>query len=949
MVTMIEFAKIQKKSKLQNVSIFFCTFAELNTPIMSLLQPSIRKTLIAALLLCLAPMSFSQTRVSGRVVDAESTSPVPFATVAVYSAKDTSLVDGAISSDNGRFIVSKVPQGEYVLRASFVGYITFYQDIEITDESKAFEMGDIALQKGIELDEFELVATAVPVLFRGDTMEYSADAFRPIEGSMLEELLKRLPGVDIDRDGKITVNGKTVSQILVEGEIFFTDDPQIAAKNIPADFVQKVQAFEKKSDEAMFTGIDDGREQTVLNLILKPEIKMGWFGRLRVGGGFDASNHFRYANSININSFRGSDQLTILGNFNNSGPLSGERDWAEDGAGGWIQMGGGHQGMTKLLSPMVNLVKKFDTRWSIRGSYRYDHNDHELIQSTYRENILPHGSQFFNQESTRQSLMQRHNLNAEVKYTPNERNELTIQPMLSFTDGSGNTRSIYDLRDDTLALVNHGNRRGSSENSSYSTQLRLSYGHRFAKPRRTFRTNLNGSLGHNNSTSYSYALTHFPERPTDTLDQRVLNTGNRYSWEAGATYTEPLVRDFVLSLSYRISSNENTNERSQYAYDSETQGYDRFDSVFSNDYRNYFFSQDMMVQVQKTAEKYTYSVGFSLIPSLSLSRIEGMPDVSQRVLNLAPQADLRYSFSQRSRLHFGYRGETRQPTVSQLQPVPSNSDPLNIFLGNPELKPEFTHQINASYNTSFENKSHIYVYLFAQGTQNQITRILIYDPYLFPHIAFDSLAFIPGARINMWDNVDFVHRTQGYLSYGTPLFLEKIRLGVNIDGSFNSSKSVIDRDINVLNELVLGESVDITYSTEKFRASLNGRMSTTNTRYSLQSHRNNRHHNGSFRADFDWHIIKNKVTLSSNIGHIQQRGLSADHNPTYTLWNAQLSWNIGKTNDAQFIFQIVDILNDRQDTRRWSTENSIQDITERNTLRRLFMVSFIYNRRQTAE
>jgi hypothetical protein len=788
----------------------------------------------------------------------------------------------------------------------------------------------------------------IPVLIKGDTTEFNAEAFRPIEGSMLEELLKRLPGVEVDKDGKITANGKDIQKILVEGEIFFSDNPQIALKNLPADYVKTVQVYDRKSDDARFTGVDDGKEEMVLNIKLKPEIKMGWFGRLTLGGGWDASNNFRYTNNININSFRGSDQLTIMGTFNNA---DSENVFVQYGASGEISSmtvtRGATGGMSRTISPMINFVKKFDSKWSLRGSYSYRNGNSEAEQSTYREDISPNGSQFNSDTLTNRLLSHNHSFNAEIKYTPNERNELTVRPNISFGNNSTNRHSIFEMTDDTLAMINRGVTRNSSENLNSSVSLGIDYGYRFAKPKRTMRFSSNGSLNITDVTMYNHSLRHFAVLPSDTLNQRVTNTSGRYNWFASVFYTEPLVRDFTFNLRYNITNSKSKNDRTSFNYDPIAEVYDQIDSAYSNNSGNYHLSHNLVASISKNTEKYLYNVGIGAMPSTNSSYIEGQSDVSQTVLNFAPQAMFRYSFSKQTSLTLNYYASTNQPSVHQLQPLPNNSDPRNIFIGNPNLKREFNHRLGASFNKSFENFSSISTNFSFNTTQNRITNILIYNPNLFPNIQYDSSAFFQGTtRINMADNVGSVYGVSGWLTYSTPLFSKKITLNTTTNGNFNNSKSVIDKDINVLTGLTLSENLRITYRRERFDVSLNGRFNARNTRYSLQSERNNINSTTSGGADFSWQIIKGKLILSSDVNYRMERGLYAGYDFTSTLWNAQLAWNIGKTNDLQLRFRIDDILNDRKDTHRSVSETFIQDITYKNTLRRFFMFSLIYNKRQ---
>ncbi len=914
-----------------------------------------KKIIIATLFLCLTQWAFSQTNVVGRVIDPSDKSPVPFATVAVFSVKDTSLVNGATTADNGRFTINKVPKGQYIFRVSFVGYETVDKIIGIEDDSKPFSVGRVELRKGVVLEEFQITETFIPVQIKDDTIEFNAEAFRPVEGSPLEELLKRLPGAEVDKDGKITIKGKEVTQILVDGEKFFSDDPKVASKNIPADYVQKVQTYEKKSDQAQFTGIDDGEEETVINLSFKPGMKKGWFGRLTAGGGYDVvskNGDFRYDNSFNINYFRDKDQLTILGRMNNINSMG-----FSDFSGGNVMVvsmggrGGGrgsafsfmpNGGITQSISPGINFVKKFSDKLSVGGSYSYSHSDRDFEQKTYRENMLSNGtSQFYNEDRIAQMKTNQHRFDSEIRYTPSEDDQLTIRPSISYSNSQNTALSTFKTMDDTLAMINEGEIDNYSEGSSFSARLRTDYRHRFAKPRRTISFELDGSYSINNTTEYNYSLNDFAmQSNNEIVDQRVTNDGNRYSWSAQVAYTEPLIRDFTLELRYRISNSEDQTEKLAFDYDG--QGYGLRDSTYSNIYSNLYYDQRFEIRIQKNKEKYRYSFGLGVFPANSLSHLEGRQDISQKVFNIAPQAQFRYNFSKQSNLNFRYSGRTNQPSVTQLQPVPDNSDPLNIRVGNPELKPSFNHRFFAMYNNFFENLSSIFTSVNVNMTQNQITNITIYDPSLFPHIQMDSSVLNPGVRLIMADNVDFVYSANAMLAYSTPIFSQKITLSSTTNGGVNNSKSVIDKDENVLNNVSLGENLRITYRLERFDVSLNGRIRWNDAKYSLQSERNNAYYTMSGGADFNWQIVKNKLILSSDLSFSNTYGYADGYNPRYTTWNAQLAWNIGKSNAGQFRIRIADILNDNKNTQRNATASYIEDITY-NTLPRYVMLSFTYN------
>lgn len=916
---------------------------------------------------CLSQSIISQTRVVGRVLDAGDKTAVPFATAGLFSVKDTSLIAGTTTGDNGDFSIPKIPKGQYLFRVSFVGYTTFEKIINVVDHRTPFIIEDVFLSQGVELQGFEVKETYIPVQIKEDTVEFNAEAFRPVEGSALEELLKRLPGMEVDKDGKITVKGKEVSQILVDGEKFFSDDPKVATKNIPADYVQKVQTYEKKSDQAEFTGIDDGNEETVINLSFKPGMKKGWFGRLTAGGGVDLIREnadFRYDNSFNLNYFRDKDQFTILGGLNNVNNM-GFTDFS--GNTTVVIVSGGRRGrgsafsfmpsggITQALSPGLNFVKKFNDKLSVGGSYSYSRSARALEQSTYRENILSTGSQFYDETKTVELISNQHRFNSEVRYKPNANNELVIRPSLTYSGTDNWAASSYRTMDDTykttgdslLAMINQGTIGNSSQASNFSARLRTDFRHRFAKPQRTISLELDGGYSVNKSTEWNNSInTYFntyAETPNDTIDQKSTNFGTRYNWSAQVAYTEPLIRDFTLELRYTFSNSEDNTDKLAYNYDETVHDYDynHPDSTYSNTYGNYFYNQRFEIRIQKRTDKYRYSFGLGMFPANSLSYVEGQDDVMQNTLNIAPQAQFNYSFSKQSNLNFRYYGRTSQPSVSQLQPVPDNSDPLNIRLGNPNLKPEFNHGFRAMYNNFFPNLSSIFTAINVNMTQNSITNTTYYNTDLLPaHILQDSLR--PGGSVIIADNVDFVYNTNAMFAYSTPIFSDKITLSTTTNGGFSQSSSITDTKENILKNLSLSENLRITYRLETFDVSLNGRIRWNDAQYSLQPDNNIRYYTTSGGADFNWQIVKNRLILSSDLSFSNTVGYSDGYNPKYTTWNAQLAWNIGEYNEGQLRMRIVDILNDNKNTQRNTAESYIEDITY-NTLQRYVMLSFTYN------
>ncbi|MCL2412927.1 MAG: TonB-dependent receptor [Bacteroidales bacterium] len=923
-----------------------------------------KKILIATLLLCLAQVAVAQTRIVGRIFDADENAPIPFAQVAIFSAQDTTLISGTTTDDDGNFsLVSRAGQGQYIFRAMFVGYTSIEKTIEVTGNNQTLELGRINLSQGIDLAGFEITEMFIPVQMRGDTIDFNADAFRPVEGSPLADLLRRLPGVEIDDEGRITVGGREVTNILVDGEPFFSDDPQVAAQNIPADFVQRVRTYNRRSRQAQFTGIDDGDEETVIDLSFRPGMSQGWFGRLTGGVGMDAvsgNRDFRFDNSFNINYFRGRNQLTLLGGFNNVNNLGfsdimaaqagqqvivmgGGRGGGRGGrgGGGFGGFGGMFGGITQSFSPGLNFVMRLNDNLTVGGSYAFSNTNRRQEQQTFREDILLFGSQFYDEWRESNPISNQHRFNAEIRYTPNENNELIIRPSFTFgrteNEITSNFFTSQDREFDTL--INEGQTINFSDATRFDSRLRVDYRRRLARPQRTISFEFDGGYSFNNRTDTNRSEMMFWENgiaSPEVINQLITDEGWRYNWRAQVAYTEPLIHDFTLELRYSISNSEDWSER--IARDFIT---GQLDTLFSNEFSNTFFNQRFEARIQRTTENYRLSFGLGVFPATSSSfnfDDEGnRTRIGERnVLNFAPQAQFQYNFSRQHTLRFSYSGRTNQPSVSQLQPVPDNSDPMSIRVGNPGLRPEFNHRVTAMYNNFFENFSSISANVFFNMTQNRIVNTTITSQgqrdtafiNRYPQLA-DIPELSPGARIMMPDNIGTVYSLFGMVAYSTPLFTQSVTLSSTTGGGINNSRSVVDAEENILNNITAHQNLRVTYRRQRFDVSLNGRIQINDARYSLQNHLNNTFFTTSGGADFTWQIIPNRLFISSDMNFSVTSGSDDPRfNRNFTLWNAQLSWNLGQNNAGQLRLRVVDILDQNRNgnNRVNATENRIEHI-----------------------
>ncbi|MDR2511715.1 MAG: outer membrane beta-barrel protein, partial [Bacteroidales bacterium] len=693
---------------------------------------TLRFALCTSLIFCAFTLSAQSTKFSvyGTVLD-EKNVAVPFTTAALYRAVDSTLFGGATTEINGKFKINNVPAGKYIAKISFVGYNTLNKEITVSQD---INLGNLQLFAGIELDAFEVRETYIPVQTIDDTVVFSAEAFRAPEGSALEELLKRFPGAEVDKDGKITINGKEVTKILVNGKKFFDDDPKMASKNLPANIIDKVQFYEKQSDQSQFSGIDDGENENVINLTIKPGKQKGVFGNITLAGGSNIpqmsgnwktwkfKDDFRFNNSLSLNYFRDNDQLSIIGSWNNCNNVGFTNMMAGSGAmiiidggrrGGGAMSFGSNAGIANSASIGINFSKQFSEKVTAGGDYQYGFTKNYAEMQTHRENIYNTGNTFYDENKTNTSTTHQHRLRFEVDYKIDTVNTINIRPNLSFATNEKDEFGTYQLFDAENAKLNNGTENIFTQSWSLNANLEAQYRHKFAKPRRTLWLSLEGGIriGKGTENNITQNIFYNSSDINDSLNQKNINKSNRYSYAARVGYTEPLTQYTTLELRYSFSQSIEDKEKQAYNYDYSSESYSLLDTTYSTIYSNHFMQHRLEARVQWQYSKINWSLGFGAYPSTSNNLMTNGNPYKQTVWNYAPSLQLNYRPSKMESLRVFYRGRVEQPSMTQLQPVPDNSEALNIKLGNMDLLPSFQPGLRMMYNKSFKTTASIFAML----------------------------------------------------------------------------------------------------------------------------------------------------------------------------------------------------------------------------------------------
>ena len=477
---------------------------------------------LIVVLFTLPAMAQTGVTVTGRIVERGNNLPVEQATVRLLTGKDSTLVGGVVSSANGNFTLKNIKAGSYLLHVTFVGFEPTYQPLQITGKVNPVKIGNIELTDGaIQLGEAVVVGKANEVVVRNDTVEYNADSYKVTEGSVLEDLLKKMPGVEIASDGKVTVNGKEIKKIMIDGKEFFSDDPKVASKNLPAKMVDKVQVLDKKSDMAMMTGFDDGNEETVINLTVKPGMKQGWFGNAFAGYGSEK----RYEGNAMVNRFINNDQFTFMGGLNNTNNM-GFSDLASTmfagmgggGRGGFGRFGSGN-GITSSGNAGLNFSKEFNKKMTLGGNARYSHSDNDAESISKTQNIFQNdSSSYYNESNISRTKSDNVGLNLRMEWKPDTLTSIIFTPDMSYSRNNTFENVDFETLDDTQNRVNKGISEYRSNGEGVNLSGRLEFSRKLNNAGRVFSASLSGGLEDTYNTGINYSNTEYFQSTNPSLN-----------------------------------------------------------------------------------------------------------------------------------------------------------------------------------------------------------------------------------------------------------------------------------------------------------------------------------------------------------------------------------------------------------------------------------------------
>lgn len=890
--------------------------------------------------------SFSQGKVKGTVkgmiVDTAYKQNLESATVSVTPDRDSTAAQFVVTDKKGTFLFRNLNPDAYHLIITFEGYSHIIKRFSITADNPNIDLGTLYMKRSNDMME-AVVVQRPPMGVKGDTVEYSAGMYATKPNAVAEDLLKKFPGIQVDASGSITAQGEKVTRVLVNGKRFFSDDPKLATRNLPPDIIDKIQVFDDLDDQSKFSGFDNGNRVKTINITTKKDKRMGYFGRTIAGAGTDQD----YDNSINMHRFDNDQQISLLGQGND---VNKQNFTIQDilGSSGGRRGGGGPAAATNQSSPGLTTVwaggANYKDSWSpntdIMGAYFYNfqHVSSNSSSQTVKNGNTTDSNLVTNsqQSAIQRTWNQRINVNLEQKFDSNT--SLVFRPNIAFQKTTPNASSTSTTTYNNITPVNSTINQSSSTNSGFNINgANLTLRHKFSKPFRTISLDMNGSASVNNGEGKTYAINTFNSPGMiDTLNQYYNDSLHSVNLSPTLSYTEPVGKNKVIELNYNHTYIKSTTINNTYDYTDAAHDYKTFDSLFSNSYK--FLSNADRISLNFRIQNLKYNLnigsGVQFTDFTSENTTKGIT-VSHNYVNLTPTATFQYSFSKTQRLRFFYQGRTGTPTPSQLQPLTTTTDQINYTVGNPGLKPQFTHSVRALYS-SFDPGTQrvLFATINASTVVNDIQTAVKYTA--------------KGGDTTTYVNLNGTYNISGYFNYGFPLKKPKSNLNFISNINYSQSQTLVNTkqatDVyqhSYARNTTIAETISWTTNIRKnFDMNFSSASTYNIASNSLQS----------TNLNYFSQILTAELTAYTNSGWL----IAATFNYTYTdnhsaaynasvpLLSPSIAKSIFKKKNGELRLTAFDILNSNTYVNKSTSATGYTD-SRTNTLSRYVMLTFTWN------
>lgn len=917
--------------------------------------------------------------VGGNVVDGKDNQTIIGAVLTLTLKSDTTKIQNAVTDIDGTFTIPAVVPGGYLLKISYLGYQPVLRTVEVVGSDVA--IGQITMLQAVNnLSGVTITAEQIRAQQLGDTTQFNAGSYKTNPDAAAEDLITKMPGVT-NESGTVKVNGEEVKKILVDGKEFFGDDPNAALKNLPAEIIDKIQVFDRASDQSQFTGFDDGNTQKTINIITKRGKNNGMFGKIAAGYGVDADNNdSRYTLGGNINFFNGDRRISIvaLGNNVNQQNFSSEdllgvssgnsRSGSFGGGGGSSRAGNSGRGsgsgssgsysgdgtsnflvsqqggITQTQSAGINYSDQWGKKLKMNGSYFFNRSDNENNTSLTRNYIVssPDSGLVYRESGINSSINYNHRANLRLEWTIDSMNSVILQPRISYQDNRSDRRLDGNTKLGAFTDQSSIQNKYIANNTGYSLNNSLTYRHRFAKRGRTISLNVGTSYNEKTGNGILYSVNRYADSTAEINDQHYNLDANGLTLSGSLNYTEPLTKASQLQVSYSPSFNANNADRATY---NRTGGeYTSLDTGLTNTYNNRYY-------YQRGGFGYRYNdpkISFNAIINGQLATLDGdqtfpyVVVVNRNFIDLLPQAMLNYKFSKTENLRFMYRTSTNAPNISQLQNIVDNSNPLLLRTGNPDLRQDYNHSVSIRYGKTSTGKGNG-LFIFANGSYvnhyiGNSTIIAVNDTVV------RGVELNRGSQLSLPLNLDGNYSARSFLTYAQPLKLLKTNLNLNAGVNYNRIPAIINSLNNFANNYTLNggfvagsnisENIDFTLST-------NGAYNIV--RNTLQAQRDYNYYSQTASLRFNWNFLDGFV-FNTNLNHTLYSGIGESYDQQFLLWNASLGYKFLKSKALQADLYAFDILKQNRAISRTITDTYIED-AQTQVLQRYIMLRLTYTLR----
>lgn len=926
-----------------------------------------RITFIVLFLAGFALPAFTQAQnaqITGTVLDSVSREAVVGAYVAVSRNTPDAKPEYVTTDVNGKFAFTGLAkQVSYLVKVSYLSYKDVSKTITVSKDVE--DLGTITLTEAVaNLKEVKVVGQVTAVEQKGDTTQFNAAAFKTNPDATSEDLIQKMPGITVS-NGTVTAHGETVNRVLVDGKPFFGDDAALTLKSLPAEVVDKIEVFDKLSDQAQFTGFDDGSAQKTINIVTKADKRMGQFGKVFAGYGLDD----RYQAGGNVSFFKGNQRISVIGlsnNINMQNFSSQDLLGVSGGGGGGGNRGGGssagnflvgnQSGITGTNSFGLNYSNKIGKKVDISGSYFFNRTSNTNVQSTAQEYFLQGGAgnQLYNENSRTNTTNSNHRLNFRIEYNIDPKNSLIITPRLSFQDNhSGSVKAGLTTLATDGSKINSSDNDQTNMNKGYNFSNDLLYRHAFDKKGRTISFNFNTQVNDKNGRRDLYSRNMYFDNLTlpdtamrgDTIDQRSFTHSDGVTLGGNLVYTEPISTTGQLQFNYGLTIANSNSSKDTYnmSYDEGT--YSDLDTLLTNNFDNRYITNRAGIGYRYRKNSWSGNIGLDFqntgLYSQQLSPVNNKVD--QSFTNILPNLMLNYRSKTGTQFRAFFRSSTNQPSISQLQNVVDNSNPLSLTAGNPDLKQEYRNSLSLRYSLAGAKRPYSFNAMFFL---NQTNNAIVNSTFIAqePTTLANGIVLERGAKLTTPVNVDGSWNARSFFTYGKPVAPLKLNLNLTTGFNYVRSPGLINDVPNYSNTYAISQGLVVSSNISDkldFTASYSGNYNVV--RNTIQPNLNNNYYTQSITGRVNW-IFGKGFVLQSDISNQSYRGLGAGYNQNFTLWNASVGKKFLKNNAGELKLTVFDILKQNNSISRTVTETYVQDVTNR-VLTQYAMLTFTYTLR----